>query len=481
MLRKRFRKKGRTISADLSVAYNYSTLNGSQLSNNNFYTGNGNIIDSNINQLNTRNAVTQSFGGNITYTEPLGKRSLLAFTGFYNVNKGQSNKQTYNRNIASGKYDAFDSLLSNNFNSNYTYSGGGLSFRSNIKKINITAGASLQSASLNSMNNTTGYAIKQSFTDVLPNAVFQYQFTQTKNLRVDYNTSTTQPSVTQLQPVADVSDPLNVTIGNAALQRSYNHNITVNFFSANPTKRTNLFALVNFSATANAIAQSDSVTSYGARVSRPVNTNGVNNIFANVEYGFPLRKLHSRIEIGSSFSAGKNVGFVNGDRNNISSTSFGPEFTYNFSKDDKIDIDLTANLSVNTTKYSLQPAFNTNYMRQNYGITMTNYLPWNIRLHNEFNYILNTGRTGGYNTSVPLWNASIAKSILKNSRGEFKLSVMDLLNRNTGITRSSNQGYIIDEKYNVLQRYFLLSFTYSLNKSGLNSKGGPNIRIRTIN
>lgn len=450
LLRKRFKKKGRTISGDFSVGYNHSKLNGSQLSDNTFYGG-GSSIDSNINQLNSCDGVTKNFGGNITYTEPLGKRSLLAFSSFYNVNKGQSNKQTYNYSSTTGKHDAFDSLLSNDFSSNYAYAGGGISFRSNVKKISLTAGASLQSAELKTINNTNRQTIHQSFTDVLPNAMFQYQFTQMKNLRLDYNTSTTQPSVTQLQPVADVSDPLNVTTGNATLKRSYNHNVTVNFFSANPSKRTNLFALVNFSSTSNAIVQSDSITSFGTRVSKPVNANGVNSFFSNLEYGFPLKKLHSRIEVGSSFNYSKNVSFVNGDRNNIGSTSFGPNVSYNFSRDNKIDIELSARLSFSTAKYSLEPAFNTHYLHQNYGVDMTNYLPWGITLHNELNYVLNTGRADGYNTSIPLWNASIAKTFLKNSRGELKLSAMDLLNRNTGITRSSNQGYIIDEKYNVLR------------------------------
>jgi hypothetical protein len=111
---------------------------------------------------------------------------------------------------------------------------------------------------------------------------------------------------------------------------------------------------------------------------------------------------------------------------------------------------------------------------------MTNYLPWNLSLHNEFNYIIYTGRAEGYNTDVPLWNISLAKAVMKNKRGELKFSVYDLLNRNTGETRTANQNYIMDERYNVLQRYFLLGFTYSLNKSGLNG-GGPRAVIRTFN
>jgi hypothetical protein len=174
------------------------------------------------------------------------------------------------------------------------------------------------------------------------------------------------------------------------------------------------------------------------------------------------------------------VAFLNGAQNRIHSTTVGPRFSFVYSREDKLDVELTASVSLNTGSYSLQPALNTHYMRQNYGLNTTGYLPWRLSVHSEFHVLFNTGRSDGYNTTIPLWNLSIARALLKNDRGEVKFSVMDLLNKNTGITRSLNQGSIVDEEYNVLRRYFLVSFTYSLNKTGLNSKGGPKMNIRRI-
>jgi hypothetical protein len=176
----------------------------------------------------------------------------------------------------------------------------------------------------------------------------------------------------------------------------------------------------------------------------------------------------------------KNVAFVNGAANNIRSTTLRPNFLFSYDIEDRLNVELTGSVSFYTGRYSLQPALNTNYVKQNYGVTTTNYLPLGFSLHNEFNYILNTGRADGYNTNIPLWNVSLAKSFLKNDRGEVKLGVLDLLNKNNGITRTVNQGSILDEKYNVLQRYFMLSFTYSLNKAGLKAKGGAQIRLKTL-
>jgi len=405
---------------------------------------------------------------------------LLALSGFYNSNTGSSNKQAFDANPVSGKHDVFNGVLSNDFSSDYRYAGGGLSFRSNQQKLTITAGANLQAAALRTVDNSKGLALRQDFTDLLPNALLKYSFASTRFLQLNYNTSTIQPSVTQLQPVADLSDPLNTRTGNPDLRRTYQHRVSLSFFSAVPSRRTNLMAMLVYSESTSAIVESDSVSSVGTRVVTPVNADGVRNLFGDINFGFPLRKMNSRVEFGVFFSYGANVSFVNGARNAIRSTTIGPRFTYDYSKDDKLDVQLTAAVSRYTGNYSLQPALNTRYMRQEYGANATGYLPWGVSVHSEFNVVLNTGRSDGYNTTIPLWNASIAKSLLKNDRGEVKLGVMDILNRNTGITRSVSQGYVLDEQYNVLRRYFLLSFTYSLNKSGLKTKGGPVINMRRI-
>jgi hypothetical protein len=78
-----------------------------------------------------------------------------------------------------------------------------------------------------------------------------------------------------------------------------------------------------------------------------------------------------------------------------------------------------------------------------------------------------------------LWNASISRQILRFNRGEIKLSAVDLLNQNIGISRTSNQNYIEDSRVKTLQRFFLLSFTYSLSKTGLNNNGPGGMKIIT--
>jgi hypothetical protein len=404
----------------------------------------------------------------------LSKRSLLALTGFYNVNTGSIDKLSYNYDSAARKYSLRDTLLSDNFVSNYRYAGGGASYTSNWRKFNLTAGITLQAAMLDAMNRSGGSNIRQSFTDLLPNALLQYNFSSTKNLRLSYNTYTTQPSVIQLQPVPDLSNPLDITTGNPDLKRSYTHDLTLNYFSAHPATRTHLFFLLSVSDASNAIVESDSVTAVGTRFTTPANANGVGNILSNLEYGFPLLRLHSSLELGGLFKYSKNVDFIDGATDNSNSLTLRPEFTYSYTGSDKLDLQLKAAVSFISGRYSLQPTLNTNYTAaelwgQYDQLPAAHIFPSTTNSITSSTLVAPMAITAAYRCGI----AWLAKSFLRNDRAELKFGVMDLLDRNTGITRSINQGSIVDERYNVLQRYFLLSFTYSLNKRGLHPKGGP--------
>lgn len=111
-------------------------------------------------------------------------------------------------------------------------------------------------------------------------------------------------------------------------------------------------------------------------------------------------------------------------------------------------------------------------MSQEYTSEADWQLPDNFFLSTDFTYTINTQRAAGFNLEIPLWNASISKLFLKNNRGELKLTATDMLNRNTGVSRDVSQNYIEDKEVNTLRRFFMVTFTYNLNKLALNNGGG---------
>jgi hypothetical protein len=474
LYRHRFKKKGRTFSSNINTGYNDTRSNGTLQSINNFYI-NG-VLDGKdtLDQMSKLNSLTYSYGINLSYTEPLSKKALLEINSFYNKSNGELDKKTYDLNNQTGKHDVMNDALSNNFKSDYTYSGGGVNLRAQKKKTTLGFGAAVQYASLlNVLKDNSN--INQHFTNILPAANFGYNFSKTKNLSIQYSTSTQQPTPAQLQPVKDVSDPLNIKEGNPNLKQQYQHNISLNYFAASPLAQRSLFAYANYSASKNAIVNADVLDQFGGRTTSYNNVNGVSNLFVGMESGFKIKKINTRINVGSNGILYNNYNSLDGQKNHITNLAITPRVGLTYNYKEKFDISTSARFGYNFIKYSLQPSFNDHYWRNTYETDANINLPWNISINNELSYSINTGRSQGYNKNVALWNAAITKGLFKYNRGTFKLSVFDLLNQNIGISRNANLNYIEDASYKVLNRFYMASFTYNLRKAG---NSGPQINIR---
>ena len=477
LLRKKFAKKGRTISSTLTQGYNRSTSNNSQFTEQLYYNFGTLTKDSIIDQQSNRKGLNESYSANVVYTEPLGKKSLLEFNAFLNKNIGSTSRRVYDKNSGTNSYDLLNTRLTNEFNSNYTYTGGGLNYRFNQKKYNFSVGVALQDAILDGENISARVKIKQEFKDLLPSAMYVYNFSQTQNFRFNFRTSTNQPSLTQLQPILDQSNINNQSIGNPDLKRSYTNNINLTYFSSKILAQRNFFALLNAQIVDNSIVNYDSVLPNRAILSKPVNVNGVYRVNGSVNYGFGIKKIYSRFNVGLSGGINNNVNYSNGLLNTTLIKSFGPSFSYTFSVDEVIDFNLTARHSYSKTNNALNSALNTNYVTRLYGADLTNYLPFEMVLNQSMNYTINEGRSAGFNTAIPIWNASISKFFMKNKRAELKISAFDLLNKNAGVSRNVSQNQIVDQSYNVINQYFLVGFTYSLQKSGLAGGNGGATRM----
>ena len=471
LLRKRFRKKGRTLSSTIIFGYNDDLSTGELRTENQFYRLGAPTIDSSFNQYNKATIRSNQFNSSLTFTEQVGRRTLMELTGYYNNSNGTSDRKTLDFNRQTDKFDIPNPVLSNNFSTNQDARGGTLRFRSNIKKMNAGVAASVQRSSLNSENQTFGNRIHQSFTDILPMANLRFSINNKTNLSLNYSTQTQMPSATQLQPVADVSDPLNIYKGNPDLKRAYIQTVTANLTNLNLPKARNTFLMASLNKTNHAIVQSNSIDANGRRLSTPVNADGVINAFANINSGLGIRALKSNVSLGFGIQHNETVTFINGLKNRLINQAISPNLNWNFTLENKLLIYASARWNITKATYSLQPVLNNTFLQQAYTIDITNYLPGNINLKNNLTYTINSGRASGFNTQIPYWTASLSKSFLKNKRGEMKLAAFDILNQNVGVNRIADQQFIEDTRFNVLRRYVTFSFLYILNKSGKNTTG----------
>ncbi len=477
LFKHKFSKKGRTLSFNGQFQLNDSRNNGSFTSLNNFYSSGVKFRQDTLDQTNNLKSITQSYGATITYTEPLSKKALLEFRTFYNYGSGNLDKITYDLNHFNGKYDMRNQLLSNSFVNEYNSLGGGVSFRGLKKKINYSAGVNIQSDNLNSHIKDSAFSIANRSVNVLPLATLNYNLTKYKSLRFDYNTSVTQPSSYQLQPVKDVSDPLNIKIGNPGLSQSYSHNLGLQYFYANPGKGNNLLAFVNYAATQNAIVSNETLNNLGERTTSYTNANGNYNIFGVVDKSMNLKKLKTRITVGGNISFNHSVNFINAQKDQSGNLSFTPRLSLNYTFKDLIDFSAGGRWAFNNVKYSLEPSLNNNYLKQTYTFDGNLNLPSGFNFNTDLSYTVNRGRTDGFNKNSLILNASLAKQVFKSKKGEIKVSAYNFLNQNVGIDRNAAFNYIEDISYKTLKPYYTFGFTYSLQKS---SNTGPRATIRTF-
>jgi hypothetical protein len=474
LFRKRFRQRGRTFSFDLKNNSNASDGDGSLQSENTYRNPAGTVLGTeSINQRNTNSSDLNGYTARAVYTEPVFKRSLLEFSLGKSNSKSTAKKTTNDYNALTDKYDQLNDKLSNDFESSYGYNSAGIRWRMQQKKLSLSAGANWQQSQLDGklISNIKDSSINKTFYNVLPNARIQYNFSKFGFLRLNYNTSTNQPTISQLQPVPDISDPLNIKVGNPDLKQELTHGVQLNFFSLNPFKNRDLFAFFNLTRTDNKIVDYDVIDSIGVKTTHPVNTNGTYNLFGSIHAGFPLRFLKGDINFRTNGTYTKNKSFINGAANMINTLNVGPEVRFDMNPTDKLDITLTGSINYYKTHYSLKPDLNTEYINQQY-ITEINWqLPHSFFFNTEFTYTINNQLGDGFNARVPLWNAYISRQFLKFNKGEIKFSAYDLLNQNVGVSRSTSQNYIEDKRVVNLRRFFMLSFTYSLNKNGLGPAG----------
>jgi hypothetical protein len=480
--RKKFRsRKGRTFSFTLQNTINESDGDASLQSIIGYYAnGTLNRRDT-INQVSDSKGELTGYSARAIYTEPLWRRSIMEFSAGKSNTSNTSTKTTYDYNRFNGKYDKINQQLTNDYENTYGYTNAGFRIRTVRQKYNYSLGVTWQQSELEGkiISGIKDSLISKTFRNFLPNATFRYNFSRFKYMNLNYSGSTNQPTMTQLQPVPDVSNPLYVKEGNPDLKQEYRHTFRGNLNLITPYKNKNFFLFLNGTITENKIVNYDLVDPATAkRVTRPVNVNGVYNFSGNISYSMPVRFLKGSMELSNYVGYNKGKQFVNTIGNTIKTLSMGPQIRFDMNPYNKLNLSASARYNYNNTRYSLESAINNKYISQIYEGSVDWQLPNNFFLSTDFTYTINSQRAAGFNLEIPLWNASVSKQFLKFNRGEIKLTATDLLNRNTGVSRDVSQNYIEDKEVNTLRRFFMLTFTYSLSKAGLDAGPGGGMRIR---
>ncbi len=246
--------------------------------------------------------------------------------------------------------------------------------------------------------------------------------------------------------------------------QEFSHSIRLLYTSINQITYRKISALLSASITNNKVVNSITDLGGGAQATSYQNTNGAFNVYGNINYGFQLKNPKSNLNFISNVSINRDVSLLNAITNYTTSTRFGEAINWTMNLNEKLDLNFNTTYNFNIAKYSLKPEQNRDYFTQSFSVEPTYTFAGGWILGSNFDYIYNSGLTSGYNASLPLWNASFAKQLFKKNEGEIKFSITDILNQNVSVSRNVTNNYIQDVQNNVLQRYFLITFTYNLRK-----------------
>jgi len=471
LYRHKFKKLARTLSINADFNWINSKSEGILYSLNNYYkngilnerdtTDQVNITDNNSNTVSTR----------ISYTEPLIKDFYMELTYGLTYNNSKNDRQTNIKSI-NGKYEEMVDSLSNFFIFNRIQNTPGISFRLNKKKHNLTFGGSVDFNQFEKKDLTRDTVVHYNFVNFIPRANYTYKFKPNESLRINYNGTTTAPSLEQLQPTRVNTDPLNVYVGNPFLKQSFRHNINTNYNFYNVLKERGMFTGLGFMFTDNAFVQASVVDdSSGKRTYSTVNADGNYNIYLNSEYSFKIKGFSWRNGVGPGFSFNRSVELINGVKNVNNTKSYSVRIQTNTYKPEKYNVWLSTNISWNDSRSSVNTSANAQYwsINLNGSGSKTFAKKWEIGSDVSLQMRQKDPRFPDEN-SFTTWNGYLIKRFFKENQFELKMQVNDILNQNKGYNRNFNSYSYTETYYETLKRFWLLTATWNISKNGKPTK-----------
>lgn len=454
-LTRKFRKKDRKFRMNYNFLLNDNETNG-------INTGLDTLIHKDVNQQKNNTVTNQTHNALFIYTEPLSKKIKLEAE--YNLNYNLSRQDKTTKDFENGEYTAINELLTNRFENQRIYNSLGAKFIYEDKHQSLNIGTRGRSISFVNTNLITGKKLTYSVNNLLPYLFYNYRLSDNSRLNFRYNTLSNQPTIDQLQPVPDNTNPIQVKLGNPHLKPTYSHNFNMFYNTFKPLSGFYGGAATTFVITDQAFTNAITYDSNGYTYTETVNVNGNYNASANAWAGIPLFTKKLYIEPSTIFSYTKNSNFINYEKNitktaNLSgSLSISAEF-------DTLGFKLGYTYGYNDPSSSLNQASNKPYSNQHFNLDMYVKLPLKSWIETSAQYIVNSNRPQGYNTNYVVWNLTINKSFLKTENLVLSLIGYDLLNQNINNNRVVQDNVITDTKTTVINRYFMIQLVYKFNNN----------------
>lgn len=305
---------------------------------------------------------------------------------------------------------------------------------------------------------------KFDYTNLLPNARFVYKFSQQKSFTFQYNGSAQPPTIEQVQPIQDNTDDLNIIIGNPDLTQSFNHNLSAYYNDFKMLTGRSVWLNVSYSLRNNAIVTSQTIDS-GKRITQYVNADGYSQLWFYGSYHFKWKKKDINIGINFNGSRSNSINFVEGleNENRNFRMSLGSNLHKNVA--DKYQLHYYNSFAFNSNKTSIGD-IKSDFWTQTHtlGLDVYHKKKWEVGTDVHIDLREKVDAFDRDN-NVYTVSAHIERKFFKNNNGALRAHVFDLFNNRQGFERSFTSNYISERNFEVLKRYFMLTFTWNFTKN----------------
>lgn len=468
-LTKRFNENSKR---HISTSGSVSISNSDSESNNN-QTNTYNISDPAndssliINKSQERTGSALSY--DLDYTEPITENHLIEFE--VDIDYSTSDEDVDQSRIETGVvgevpliYSEYYDRTSLSGEVKYIYDKERFTFSTSARFIEQTQMFGLENES----------DFKKSYTNINPEISIRYNKERSEFFRFRARKRVNLPSLSQISPAVNNFNPLRIRSGNTDLTPEDNYSIFVMYGKHNLVTGFSLFTRISYDYTENSIGNYNVTNQLGVRNSNYENLGDRNSFSSSFSFGNRVSSLglRYRIRLGGNYNEyysligfEDELGIINSDLNETKSKVGNLSLSLENNKKDKLDASIGATWNQNFTTFisTSGTSSNRDYFQQTYWTK----LDWNVTnrftVNSQFKYDIYTDSSFPTDQAVPIWNATISYAITKSKDLTVMLSALDILNKNIGLERVSNDNYFEEVNRDVLGNYYMLSLTYNLN------------------
>ena len=442
---------------------------------------------------------------NLTYNEPISQYAQVSLQYRMWYEHEMNDKRTFYTDESYGNLERNDNM-SQSFQSGFWTHRIGPGFRYSKNKNTVVLNAFYQRDEMNgSIVGTQGDKIDKNYDKFSYFAMANVAFNKENTLRIFLRSWSSNPSVTQLQSIFDVSNPQYISIGNKELNPSFTHNLSMHYNLSKVDKGITFMWMFNAQYQQDYISTSTWNNPQGwelpdefngivvptdkngekyrpKEVTSYENMDGYYSLRTHISLGVPLSfmKCNLNIKGGVNYNRVPSAIYATGDESSVLQNMMQHNYLTNYANNIGYDAGVTlgSNISENldftlSWNGTYSQAWNTigQTAKNDYFYhTASGNIKWTFLKRLTFtaavSYVQYLGFTNEYNEDYLLCNLYLGCKVFKNKRGEVQVGVNDLLNQNKSFARTTGSGYVQNAWNSCIGRYVSVQFVYNLRHFG---------------